>query len=151
VALVLSIGAITAMLGVLLNLVLGLSRVLLAMARRDDAPRVFARIDAKHATPWPAVLLVGAAIMGLASFGDLKLAWSFSAFTVLVYYAITNAAAIRLPRDRRLYHPAVAWCGLWACVGLAFWVEPRAWAGGLAMLGVGLVGRWVLRRFVGRA
>ena len=43
----LAIGAVTAMLSVLLNLVLGLSRVWLAMARRGDAP-------ARHAMIVPA-------------------------------------------------------------------------------------------------
>src|SRR5690606_32971353 len=42
-AVILSVGAITAMLGVLLNLILGLSRVALAMGRRGDLPRAFAR------------------------------------------------------------------------------------------------------------
>ncbi len=143
---ILSIGAVTAMLGVLLNLVLGLSRVALAMSRRGDLPPVFGRIDAAGRTPVPAVLLVGGAILVLASFGSLALAWSFSAFTVLIYYAITNLAALRLPKSQRLYHPAVAWCGLAACLGLAFWVEPAAWIGGSAVLGAGLAMRRLLRR-----
>ena len=42
---VVAFGAITAKLGVLLNLILGLSRVLLAMGRRADMPRVFGRVD----------------------------------------------------------------------------------------------------------
>ena len=40
-------GAVVAMLGVLVNLILGLSRVWLAMARRADAPRALARISPK--------------------------------------------------------------------------------------------------------
>lgn len=145
-ALILSIGAVTAMLGVLLNLVLGVSRVVLAMARRGDLPARFATIDASGRTPVPAVLLVGGAILLLASLGSVTLAWSFSAFTVLIYYAITNLAALRLSKAQRLYHPSIAWCGLAACLGLAFWVEPAAWIGGLALLGGGLVVRWVIRR-----
>ncbi|MCA9739008.1 MAG: APC family permease [Gemmatimonadota bacterium] len=43
--------AVAAMAGVLLNLVLGLSRVLLAMARRGDAPDLLARIDGERASP----------------------------------------------------------------------------------------------------
>lgn len=78
--------------------------------------------------------------------GSIKVAWSFSAFTVLIYYAITNLAAIRMPRAQRLYHPAIAWVGLAGCLGLAFWVEPRIWAVGLLLLGAGLTGRWWLRR-----
>ncbi len=87
---ILSIGAVTAMLGVLLNLVLGLSRVVLAMGRRGDLPRLFAHVNTGGTTPIPAVLLVGGIILGLTAIGSIKLAWSFSAFTVLLYYAITN-------------------------------------------------------------
>src|SRR5690606_20893 len=47
---IVAIGAITAMVGVLLNLVLGLSRVLLAMGRRRDMPAVFGRLDSSGST-----------------------------------------------------------------------------------------------------
>lgn len=142
---VLAVGAVTAMLGVLLNLVLGLSRVALAMGRRGDLPRVFAGVSA-GGNPTAAVIGVGVVIAAIAASGDLKLAWSFSAFTVLVYYAITNLAALRLDPQDRLYPPLIAWVGLGGCLGLAFWVEPRVWAVGLGVLGVGLLGRWVAGR-----
>jgi APA family basic amino acid/polyamine antiporter len=132
-------GAITAMLGVLLNLILGLSRVLLAMARRGDMPRVFARLNRSETTPYAAVVGVGVAIALVAALGSVKAAWSFSAFTVLVYYGITNLAAIALPRERRLYSVWVAWAGLLSCLGLAFWVEMRIWMVGVGLLGLGLV------------
>lgn len=143
--LILSIGAVTAMLGVLLNLILGLSRVLLAMGRRGDAPAIFSRIDAAGRAPVAATIAVGIVIAAITAVGSIRLAWSFSAFTVLVYYAITNLAAICLPRDQRLYPRWIAWAGLAACLGLAWWVEPRAWMLGAAVLGVGLAGRWLLR------
>lgn len=142
--LILSIGAVTAMLGVLLNLVLGLSRVVLAMGRRGDLPGLFARVNTGGTTPVPAVLLVGGIILGLTAIGSIKLAWSFSAFTVLLYYAITNLAAIRLPKEQRLYHPVVAWMGLLGCLSLALWVEPRVWMFGLSILAIGLTGRWAI-------
>jgi APA family basic amino acid/polyamine antiporter len=143
-----AVGAVTAMLGVLLNLILGLSRVGLAMGRRGDLPAVFGRVSAAG-SPTPAVRGVGVVVGLVAASGSIRLAWSFSAFTVLVYYAITNLAALRLggARKDRLYHPLFAWAGLAGCLGLAFWVEPRAWIGGLGVLGVGLAGRTLFRRF----
>src|SRR5690606_20705770 len=114
---------VTAMLGVLLNLILGLSRVVLAMARRGDLPRALARLSVGHQTPVLAVAAVGASITVLTAFGNVKTAWSFSAFTVLIYYALTNLAAIRLPREQRLFPIAFAWLGLGGCLFLAFWVE----------------------------
>lgn len=138
-------GALAAMAGVLLNLLLGLSRVALAMARTGDLPAGLARIDAQG-SPRNAVLAVGVLIGGLAALGSIKLAWSFSAFTVLVYYAITNLAALRLPRGSRRYPRAVPLLGLAGCLSLAFWVEPAVWAAGLALIGLGLTYQWVVGR-----
>jgi basic amino acid/polyamine antiporter, APA family len=56
--------------------------------------------------------------------GDVATTWSFSAFSVLVYYGITNLAALRLPDHRRLYPRWVPACGLVGCLLLAFQVEP---------------------------
>ncbi|MCB0108328.1 MAG: amino acid permease, partial [Caldilineaceae bacterium] len=141
--LLLAIGAMTAMLGVLLNLILGLSRVLLAMGRRGDMPAATARIDAAGTTPYVAVLVMGAVIALLALIGNVKTTWSFSAFTVLIYYALTNLAALGLPPAARRFPRWVAVAGVVACLFLAFWVEPLVWGSGLALLGVGLVWHWV--------
>jgi len=130
---------------VLLNLVLGLSRVLLAMARRADAPAGLARIEESSSSPRAAVLAVGAGIALIALIGDIGLTWSFSAFTVLVYYAITNLAALRLPAEACLYPRWIPAAGLVGCLGLAFWVEPRVWMVGLALMGAGVVGRAMIR------
>lgn len=146
VAQVVAAGAITAMLGVLLNLVLGLSRVLLAMGRRADVPRVFGRVDAAGTTPGPAVLMVGGIIAAIALVGDVRTTWSFSAFAVLVYYAVTNLAALRVPAAGRLFPRWVSAAGLVSCVSLAFFVEPLYWGVGLGLLGVGLVWHAVARR-----
>lgn len=140
----LAIGAITAMAGVLLNLLLGLSRVLFAMGRRGDMPHAVTRLDARQ-SPAVAVGVVGAIILGLTLVGSIQLAWSFSAFTVLVYYALTNLAALRLPQEQRLYPRPLAWGGLFSCAFLAFWVEPRIWVVGLGLIAMGLVWHVVAR------
>lgn len=145
VAFAVSVGAITAMLGVLLNLILGLSRMALAMGRRNDLPPLLAGIDPRG-VPVFAVLLVGAGIAGLALIGSIEVAWSFSAFTVLIYYAITNLAALRMPKERRLYSRAFPIMGLAACLFLAVWVPPVIWVSGLGLIGGGLLLRLLLRR-----
>jgi len=139
-------GAVTAMLGVLLNLLLGLSRVLLAMSRRGDMPRGLARLGGREASPRRAVVVVGILVASLVLTGSVQLTWSFSAFTVLVYYALTNLAALRLPAESRLYPRWVPVCGLASCLGLAFWVEPSIWTSGLLLIGAGFVWHRVARR-----
>ena len=146
--LILAAGAMTAMLGVLLNLILGLSRVLLAMGRRGDMPAATARIDPVSATPRVAVVVMAVTIGLLVLVGSVKLTWSFSAFTVLVYYAITNLAALRLPANQRIFPRWIAGVGLAACLFLAFWVEMAVWVVGLAVIAAGLLARWVGKRRV---
>lgn len=133
-----AIAAITSMLGVLLNLMLGLSRVVLAMGRQGDMPPVLAQVSPERATPAAAVMLVGLLISTLAFIGSIEIAWSFSAFTVLIYYAITNLAALQLPKEQRLYPKWVAICGMAASLFLAFFVPVPIWAAGVGLILVGL-------------
>jgi basic amino acid/polyamine antiporter, APA family len=146
VSVVVAVGAITAMLGVLLNLILGLSRVALAMGRRRDIPSYLAHVSERSAVPARATVLVSVLIMGLALIGDVKITWSFSAFAVLVYYAITNLAAIRLSEQERLYFRFIPYLGLLSCLFLAFWVEPIIWMIGLVLIGGGWFWHEVARR-----
>ena len=141
------IGAITAMLGVLLNLLLGLSRVALAMARRNDLPSGLARVNENNGSPTRAVLFVGIIIAGLSCLGSVETTWSFSAFTVLIYYSLTNAAALQLSAEERLFPRWISYAGLLSCLGLAFWVEPLFWLSGTAVLLVGVGGRALIRNF----
>ena len=141
-----ALGAITAMLGVLLNLILGLSRVALAMGRQGDIPPVFGRVSSSGRSPPAAVIAVGILIAALASIGSVETTWAFSAFTVLVYYAITNLAALRLPEEHRLYPKWIAATGLAASLFLAFWVPVPIWLAGVGLIGLGLLWQRVLAR-----
>ena len=144
--LILATGAVTAMLSVLLNLILGLSRVALAMGRRSDLPAVFGRLDQSGRTPVAAVILVSLVIAALVMIGDVKSTWSFSAFSVLIYYALTNLCALQLNDSERLYPRFVPWVGLATCLFLPFWVESRIWVVGLGLLAAGLMWHGMARR-----
>lgn len=133
--------ALFAMLGVAVALLLGLSRVVLAMARRGDAPAALARLtgDAEAAgassgagEPRAAVRAAAAAPIVLALvFGDFLDAWRLSAAAVLVYYAITNVAALRLAPGATpvLRRPGrlIATVGLAGCVALAAALPGSDW------------------------
>lgn len=141
---ILLVGAVTSMLGVLLNLLLGLSRVMLAMGRRREMPAATAIVSKSTATPVVATLVVTAIICAIASIGSVKLAWSFSAFTVLIYYSITNLCALRLTKDERLYSVVPSWVGLFACLFLAFWVDAQIWLLGVGLIFAGLFWQWAM-------
>ena len=69
---ILAVGAVTAMLGVLLNLLLGLSRVLLAMGRRGDMPPMVARVNKQTRTPVVAIVVMGVVVALMALSGDIR-------------------------------------------------------------------------------
>lgn len=139
-----ALGAIAAMVGILLNLLLGLSRVVLAMARRRDLPAILAQIPAQGKQPVAAILAVSGGIALLILIGNVKTTWSFSAFSVLIYYAITNLATLQLEEPQFPRWLAVA--GLIGCLGLAFWVEVQVWLSGCGLILLGLAWHYWVRR-----
>lgn len=143
---VITLTAITAMLGVLLNLILGLSRVLLGMARRRDVPGILSNINPQTKSPVAAVMVTGVIIGLLVISGDVVFTWSFSAFTVLIYYSITNLSALMMPKDLRLYPVWIPVVGLFGCLFLSFWIEPAIWITGVALIVVGLIWHTVAKK-----
>ena len=132
---VVTVAALTALAGVLVNLVLGLSRVWLAMARRGDMPRSLSRLT-ENANPVRAVSVAGVLVATATLIGDISLAWSFSAVTVLIYYGITNLSALRIDRSR-----STAWAGLASCLFLSFFVPPAVWGVAIGLLVAGAFGK----------
>jgi len=136
---IVSIGAVTAMLGVLLNLILGLSRVFLAMGRRKDLPAMFAHINAQGTTPTVAVWgTAGLIALIVLVAGDIRVAWSFSAINVLIYYGITNLSALQLQRDERMFPRWVTILGLVMCLFLTFWISVSVYGVVIILLIIGL-------------
>ena len=84
------------------------------------------------------LLVLGFIIGGLVLIGDVKTTWSFSAFTVLIYYSLTNLSSLRLSKDERLYPTIISWAGLASCLFLPFWVDPKIWIVGIVLILVGL-------------
>jgi APA family basic amino acid/polyamine antiporter len=136
---ILSIAVCAALVSVLLNLILGLSRVLLAMARRGDMPGTLARLNERRTSPPSATLAAGAIVAGMLAFGDLYATWSFSAVTVLLYYGTTHVVATRLPPEARLGGRGVAPLGAIACLVLALHVDPSELLRAAVTLPIGVI------------
>ncbi|MGW0506354.1 APC family permease [Micromonospora sp. NPDC003241] len=132
-------GATVAVTGVLLSLLAGVGRTTLAMARRRDLPAALAAVHPVHRVPHRAELAVAAVVILVVALGDVRAAIGFSSVTVLVYYAITNAAALTLGRDpgRRLPVRALAVVGLVGCVLLVVNLPLTSVLAGLGVLALG--------------
>uniref|UniRef100_A8LYJ7 Amino acid permease-associated region n=1 Tax=Salinispora arenicola (strain CNS-205) TaxID=391037 RepID=A8LYJ7_SALAI len=144
---VVRVGAAVAVTGVLLSLLAGVGRTLLAMARRRDMPFALAAVHRVHQVPYRAELMVAMVVAAVVLVGDVREAIGFSSCTVLVYYAITNASALTLGRDpgRRLPVRLFAALGLVGCVTLAVSLPPASVLAGFGVLAVG-AGWYLLRR-----
>lgn len=142
-----SAGGVLAMLGVLLNLIVGGARLAQAMGAREDLPGVLTKVDSGE-TPYVATVLLGLAIGGLAVFLDLRTCWNFAAFSTLVYAAFTNLAALKLDEKERLAPKFVPGLALLASVGLIVMLPLDVWATGVVILLGGHVLRllWVALR-----
>lgn len=104
-------GALSA-LGVLLSLVAGIGRTIFAMSEHGDMPRVLRAVHPRHRVPHRAEVTVGAVVAMVVVVGDVRGAIGFSAFAVLLYYAVTNASAWTLRTDSRRFGRTVAASGL---------------------------------------
>jgi basic amino acid/polyamine antiporter, APA family len=146
VAVPVRVGAVAASAGVLLSLLAGVGRTVLAMARDGELPRGLAAIHPRYRVPYRAQLVLGALVSGLVLVLDPRSAIGLSSVAVLVYYAITNAAALTLvPRRRR--DTALAGFGLAGCLVLAGTLPIVSVVQGVVALIVGLVGRSVVHRW----
>jgi APA family basic amino acid/polyamine antiporter len=139
------VGAGIAALGVLLNLLAGISRTALAMARQGDLPRWLDAVDERRSVPHHAEWAVGVVVLALVVLVDLRDAIAFSSVGVLVYYAVTNASALRLDTEERRWPAWIAVGGLVGCLVLALTLPAATVAVGLGVLAVGVVGRTLLR------
>lgn len=135
------VGAAIASLGVLLNLVPGVSRTMLAMARRRELPGWFDHVDGRRNLPLRAETSVVIVVGVLVSLLGLRSAIAVSGTAVLTYYAITNAAALTLTAEQRRWPRWIAAVGLVGCVVLALALPWRELLSGAVVLAVGVVVR----------
>ena len=142
---VVRVGAALAALGVLFNLLPGVSRTMLAMARRTELPAWLAAVDEQRATPVRAELTVALVVMIAVIAVDLRDAIGFSSVTVLTYYAVANASAMTLRNRQRRAGMLAAIVGLVGCVTLAVTLPWEVLAVGAGVLLVGVLGRTIAR------
>ncbi len=136
---VVQLGAGIASLGVLLNLIPGVSRTTMAMARNRELPGWFAHVDGARSLPLRAELTVATVVLVLVLTLDLRSSIAVSGVAVLTYYAITNAAALTLTADQRRWPRPIAVVGLVGCVVLVLSLPTSALVGGAIVLGLGVV------------
>jgi basic amino acid/polyamine antiporter, APA family len=144
------VGSTTAMLGVLLSQILGISRMIFAMARRRDLPAVFAHVHAVYATPDRGIFLTAGVMVLVVLFGTLELVLATAAFTILLYYSIANLAAMNMKPENRIYPRWIAVLGLISCLTLAATLDLNVIMSGVGLLIIGFLLRWLFHKLPGK-
>ncbi|MDD4010494.1 MAG: APC family permease, partial [Fermentimonas sp.] len=146
---VVTIGASTAMLGVLLSQILGISRMMLAMGRRSDLPTIFQKIHHKYRVPHLGIMITGVIILLLTITGSFEFILRAAAFTILLYYSITNIAALKQPVKEQIYSKVIPVLGLAGCLSMSVSLPVNVILSGVGLLIAGFLFRFLLHKIKG--
>jgi APA family basic amino acid/polyamine antiporter len=131
---VVSLGALVALVSVLLTNLLGLSRVSFTMARNGQFPKSLAKVHPKLGTPYLSILITGAIMAILAFVSDLRQAVAITSFSMLTTHIILHSSAIRLRKknpDLKTFKaplfPLIPCLGLASCFILMFSLPAESW------------------------
>ncbi|MCZ7382616.1 MAG: APC family permease [Candidatus Methanoperedens sp.] len=139
-----SIGALVATFSVLLTTLLGLSRISFAMSSESDLPRFFSRLD-ERSTPYYTVLVFGFTMAILATVSNLLQAVALANFGSLLYYLLTNYAALKL--EKRVYPRIIPILGIITCMVLLVFLTWDAWIRGCIVLLGGAVYYYLMKKW----
>ncbi len=114
-----SIASTIATASVLLALIPGISRIVVAMSRDNYLPTILASIHKKYNSAYFADIFISSVVViGILLF-DVVEAIKLSSFFILLYYSLTNYTVIKLEKSKRLYSVLIAYFGLLGCILLA--------------------------------
>jgi len=150
VGIIITIGASAAMLGVLLSQILGVSRMMLAMGRRGDLPPFFKTIHNRYRVPHVGIVITGVVILLLTVLGSFEFIVRAATFTILLYYSITNIAAIKQPKEERMYGRFIPICGLLGCLIMSVSLPFNVVISGIGLLLAGFGIRFILHKIYNR-
>ena len=144
VATILGIGATTAMLGVLLSQIIGISRMMFAMSRKKDLPLFLSKVHPTYHVPHMGIFICGGIILLLTIFGSIEFIVSTATFSILLYYSIANLSAIKIKNDDRFIPKWVSILGLLFCITLALSLDLTTILSCLIILLFGYLVRWIM-------
>lgn len=143
---IIGLAATTAMLGVLLSQILGISRMMYAMAQRRDLPAVLGKVNATG-VPVVSILLTAAIITGLVLFGTIPLIARTATFAILLYYSLANLSALNMTEGQDLFPRWISWAGLITCLIMAVTMDWQIILSGLIILIIGIILRILMHKF----
>ena len=143
-----AISAIFATTSVILSSIIGGSRALFSMARQNVIPNIFSRISG-NGIPFFTVLICGISIsiIVVVASGNLEQLASIFNFGTLLTFTFINLSLLKLRRSwpdvnrdfKVPFYPLTPLLGIISCVGLAFYLNPKAFIYGGLWIVIGII------------
>ena len=142
---------------VLITIVAG-ARILYGMSKSNSLPRHLSKIHYKTKTPWIAVIVILVTSVGFAFVGDIVIIANITVFAVVITFAVINLAVIVMrytePELERPFRvpinigkfPVLPLIGLGTTVYMALQFDIEIMLVGIAIIGIGAVFYFILRR-----
>lgn len=141
------LGTGLAMLSVLVVLLTGMRKRVLALARDGDSTAPLARPGRRH-IPWRSGVVCALGVAGVALLLPRVVALELCAGCLLAYYGLTHAVARKLGHDARIGSLCMAWLGLGLSVIIAIGLPmPVLAATAIVLLGGACLVALVFRRW----
>lgn len=140
------LATVAATAGAMLNLMTGIGRTTLAMARTGDLPRPLAQVDPRSSVPRTAELVLTGVVCVLVLVGDVRTVIGFSSFGVLLYYLVANLAAYTQTGEHRRFPRPFQVVGAVLCLTLVLTLPWRSIVVGVGVYAVGALVRVSLSR-----
>lgn len=118
-------GAGVATLSVLLSDLLSSSRTMFAMARNGELPEFLSHL--RDVNPVNSIVVTAVIVLALVLTGSLVQIAALTSLTILIYYAVTNVSALKLPAGKRLFPRLVSIMGLVSCLALSVFLSQEQW------------------------
>lgn len=122
--LLVSVGAVIAMFQVLFTSIIGGSRVMLAMARKNFIPRVLGGLNSNN-SPVHSIAIMMIFSIGLALTGNLVFVVSATSFASLLYFTIGGVAALKVKKN--IFPKWIPVLCILFSIGLLFFLDFYAW------------------------
>jgi APA family basic amino acid/polyamine antiporter len=120
------------------------------MGRRSDLPPFFKRIHKRYRVPHIGILITGFIILLLTLIGSFEFIVRAATFTILLYYSITNIAAIKQPKKDRMYGRLIPILGLIGCLAMSVSLPLIVIFSGIGLLLAGFVMRFLFHKVYGK-
>src|SRR5438874_770782 len=104
------------------------------MVEAHELPGRLGAIHPRFRTPHYTILLIGLTCAVVSLFLDLRKVIPLANVFTLVWYSVTNGAALRLRAAQRLMSPIGSWCGLAGCALMFAWQPLWALVAGCSVL-----------------